>query len=220
MIQLIQVSKVYNQGKRNENIVLDRVNLTIQSGEMLAIMGKSGAGKTTLINIIGALDRSTSGQVLFQDMDISKLKEEKMAQFRADHVGIVLQNFALLQKETVASNVQLPMYFTKKKPTDCLPLKKVLSMCQIPNFEKRKIKELSGGEMQRVAIARALFTNPDLLIADEPTGALDSETSMQILKLFQELNRLGKTILIVTHDHEVAKSCQKIILIQDGKIIK
>lgn len=218
MIELIQVSKIFNRGKRNEKTVLDRIHLTIHEGEMTAIMGKSGAGKTTLINLIGAVDQATKGKIMFKGTDLTRFKEREMAAFRANHVGIVLQNFALLLNETVASNVSLPLYFSKKRKKDTLSVKKALELCRIPGFEKRKVSELSGGEMQRVAIARALITQPELIIADEPTGALDSTTSKEIISLLQELNRQGKTILMVTHDAEIAASCRRLLHIQDGRI--
>lgn len=218
MIELIEVSKIYNPGKRNQKIVLDRIHLTIHEGEMTAIMGKSGAGKTTLINLIGAVDQATEGTILFKGTDLTRFKEREMAAFRANHVGIVLQNFALLLNETVAVNVSLPLYFSKKRKKDTLSVKKALELCRISGFEKRKVTELSGGEMQRVAIARALITQPELIIADEPTGALDSATSSEIIALLQELNRQGKTIVMVTHDQDVASSCGRLLHIQDGRI--
>ena len=218
MIELIEVSKIYNPGKRKQKIVLDRIHLTIHEGEMTAIMGKSGAGKTTLINLIGAVDQATEGTILFKGTDLTRFKEREMAAFRANHVGIVLQNFALLLNETVAVNVSLPLYFSKKRKKDTLSVKKALELCRISGFEKRKVAELSGGEMQRVAIARALITQPELIIADEPTGALDSATSSEIIALLQELNRQGKTIVMVTHDQDVASSCGRLLHIQDGRI--
>ena len=218
MIELIEVSKIYNPGKRNQKIVLDRIHLTIHEGEMTAIMGKSGVGKTTLINLIAAVDHDTKGTILCKCTHLTRFKEREMAAFRANHVGIVLQNFALLLIETVAVNVSLPLYFSKKRKKDTLSVKKALELCRISGFEKRKVAELSGGEMQRVAIARALITQPELIIADEPTGALDSATSSEIIALLQELNRQGKTIVMVTHDQDVASSCGRLLHIQDGRI--
>lgn len=217
LIDLINVSKYYNKGKRNEYLVLDSINLKIEIGEMISIMGKSGAGKTTLINLIGGLDKATSGKVIFGDVDLSKLREHEMANFRANHVGIVLQNFALLNEENVETNILLPTYFVNKKMGK-VDIDEVLKLCKIPGFRKRKVKELSGGEMQRVAIARALITKPDIIIADEPTGSLDSEMSGEIMDLLKELNNQGATILIVTHDEEIARNCKRIINIKDGKI--
>ena len=220
MIRLKELSKVYFPGKRNENRVLDRINLDIQPGDSLAIMGKSGAGKTTLLHMVAGLDRPTSGHIFYDDLDITRLKEHEMARFRASHIGIVLQNFALLLNESVESNVTLPLLFQEGRKKKAMSVKEVLEFCQIPGFEKRKVKELSGGEMQRVAIARALIARPDILIADEPTGALDSDTSASIMDLLNRLHSRGMTLLMVTHDEETAFQCDRVIQIRDGKLVE
>lgn len=216
MIQLENVNKVYHPGKHNENHVLKDISCTIHDGDMVAIMGKSGSGKTTLLNVLGLLDKPISGIVRYGKEDVTRFKEHQMAGFRAKHVGIVLQNFALLANESVASNVTLPLLFAHKKKTPAL--KEVLKLCQIPDFQKRKVRELSGGEMQRVAIARALITDPEIILADEPTGSLDSATSRGIMELLLRLHRAGKTILLVTHDEEVAGYCERIWHLKDGRM--
>lgn len=219
MIRLKNLSKVYFKGKRNENLVLDHINLDIAPGELMAITGKSGAGKTTLLHMVAGLDRPSSGHIFYDQLDLTTLKEHELANFRASHVGIILQNFALLLNESVESNVTLPLLFQKGRKKKAMSVEEVLNICQIPGFEKRKVKELSGGEMQRVAIARALIARPDILIADEPTGSLDSDTSMSILELLKSLHDSGMTILMVTHDEEIASLCQRIIHIRDGKLM-
>jgi len=186
---------------------------------MVAIMGASGSGKSTLLNIIGCLDVPTQGEYLLKEKDISSLSNKELAKLRNQVLGFVVQDFALVEQYTVAQNIAIPLIYSKisrlerKKHIDII-------LDQMDILEKKKVlvSNLSGGQRQRVAIARALANSPDIILADEPTGSLDSQMSQEIMELFAELNRQGKTVIIVTHDPMVAEFCQKIIHIKDGKL--
>ena len=184
-------------------------------------MGRSGAGKSTLLHIMGGLDIPTDGKCIIQNLDISNLSERKLAGLRNSSIGILLQDHALILGETVLQNVMMPLYFGKT------PLTKmrsraltVLELVGIASLKNQKAGTLSGGQKQRVALARALVNNPLMLLADEPTGALDSQTASEIMNLITEINKKGVCVVVITHDIEVAKYCQKIITLQDGKLIK
>lgn len=218
MIRLENCSRTYHMGKKNSVEVLRDINFEINQGEMLAIMGKSGAGKTTLLNLIGLIDVPTEGKVYFNDSVISPASDKKRSQFRADHIGFILQSYGLLLEESVERNIMLPTAFSTKKPSDMNQFKDVVSWCGLDQLLKQKTKELSGGQMQRVAIARALITKPDIILADEPTGSLDSQSSGEIMQQLIDLNRQGTTILVVTHDQDVAAACQRTIYIKNGQI--
>jgi len=199
---------------------LDQVSMQIQNGEFTAIMGPSGSGKSTLMNLIGCLDSPTSGRILIDGADVKGLSETDLAYIRNRKIGFVFQQFNLLPKLNALENVITPLLYTgdvgvaERKLRAQMALEKV----GLKDRMKHRPNELSGGQKQRVAIARALVTNPSLILADEPTGALDTKTGNQIMDLFNELNSEGHTIVIVTHNDEIGRSCPRLIRIRDGKI--
>ncbi|MBQ7000178.1 MAG: ABC transporter ATP-binding protein [Oscillospiraceae bacterium] len=197
--------------------VLKNVNLTISQGELVAIQGKSGAGKTTLLNIIGCLDIPSSGQYWIDEQDILSLSNSTRAKLRNQRFGFIMQDYALINDETVMDNIILPAVFAK---TPILKAKEraniLLARFNLEHLSAKRISALSGGEKQRVAIIRALMNDPDCILADEPTGALDSKNSHEIMKVFIELNNIGKTIIVVTHDDTIANMCNRIVRIADG----
>ena len=222
MIEIKNLYKTYNYGKPNAFEALKDVSLTINDGEMVAIIGKSGAGKSTLMHILGCIDDFEKGQYIFNGKDISKVNEKKSAAIRNSEIGIVLQEFALMEQYTVLENVIMPLFFTPKSGRRSEKEKRaleILKRLEMDEYAHKKVNKLSGGQKQRVAIARAMINNPSVLLADEPTGALDVKTTDEIMKVFRNLNKNGTTVIIVTHDMEVAGMCDRIIEISDGKII-
>ena len=199
--------------------VLKDANLSIDKGEMVAIKGSSGAGKSTLLHIIGCLDKPTSGSYLLNGQDVSQLSLSKLAEIRNASFGFVKQHFALIEEDSALQNVATPLLFAKARRSqmDARAMEQLrnVGMEQMAN---KRIATLSGGEKQRVAIARAMVNNPEIILADEPTGALDRANTEKIVQLFQQLNEKGKTIIIVTHDDFVAQSCRRIVTIADGVI--
>lgn len=221
MIQTKNLSKIYNEGKSNECRALDNVNLEIKDGEFVAIMGKSGSGKSTLMHLIAGVDYPTSGQVEIDGKEINKLSEKQLSQFRNKEVGIIMQQFFLIEECSVIENVRMPLDFAREKIKD-KDERAVKLICQmgLKDYVKKKVRELSGGEKQRVAIARALVNDPEILLADEPTGSLDSENSDNIMQLMQRINqKFNKTIIVITHEKDIAKYCDRLIVLSDGKII-
>lgn len=218
LIDLKNVSKSYRNGDQ-ELQVLKNVHLEVEEGEFVAIMGPSGSGKSTLMNIIGMLDRPTSGEYYLEGEEVAKLSEKKLAKVRNQQIGFVFQQFFLLSKLNALQNVELPLIYagvsqSKRKALAEQYLKKV-------ELEKRMHhlpSELSGGQKQRVAIARALVNHPSIILADEPTGALDTKTGEQIMELLTDLNREGNTIIMVTHEPEIAAFAKRQIVIRDGVI--
>lgn len=199
---------------------LDDVSLSIKNGEFVAIMGPSGSGKSTLMHIIGCLDRPTSGNVRLENRDLMKATDSQLAQMRNTHIGFVFQQFNLLRKTSAIANVELPLIYAnipspERKTRAIEMLKEVGLRDKMNNFPS----QLSGGQQQRVAIARALVTNPSIILADEPTGNLDSKSGTDILQIFNQLHRKGNTIILVTHDENVAKQAKRIIRIADGKVV-
>lgn len=222
MIEIKNLYKTYNYGKPNAFEALKDVSLTINDGEMVAIIGKSGAGKSTLMHILGCIDDFEKGQYIFNGKDISKVNEKKSAAIRNSEIGIVLQEFALMEQYTVVENVIMPLFFTPKSRRRSEKEKRaleILKRLEMDEYAHKKVNKLSGGQKQRVAIARAMINNPSVLLADEPTGALDVKTTDEIMKVFRNLNKNGTTVIIITHDMEVAGMCDRIIEISDGKII-
>ena len=199
--------------------VLKDANLSIDKGEMVAIKGSSGAGKSTLLHIIGCLDKPTSGSYLLNGQNVSQLSLSKLAEIRNASFGFVMQHFALIEEDSALQNVATPLLFAKARRSqmDARAMEQLrnVGMEQMAN---KRIATLSGGEKQRVAIARAMVNNPEIILADEPTGALDRANTETIVQLFQQLNEKGKTIIIVTHDDFVAQSCRRIVTIADGVI--
>ncbi len=213
------ICKYYTLGK--ETIpVLHNISLSVEKGTYAAIMGQSGAGKSTLLNILGCLDKASSGQYYINGMDVSRLTDAKLAKIRNEEIGFVFQNFNLLPKLTVTANIELPLiYANVKRRERKVRVESVMHKLGIYERRHHKPNEISGGQKQRVAIARALVKNPALLLADEPTGNLDSHTTEELLVLFQKLNDEGNTIVMITHEHDVAARAKKIIRLVDGSIV-
>ena len=219
MIEIKNLVKIYNKGKTNEFCALK--DLSIEEGEMVAIIGKSGAGKSTLLHILAAIDSYDKGSYLVDGVSVGDLKEKDRARFRNQKIGIVMQDYALIDEYTIEENVQIPLIFGKVKGND-VRREKIMTALEnvgLAELAKKPVRQLSGGQKQRVAIARALVNNPTFLLADEPTGALDSKTSGEIMDVFEKLNQGGKTVIIVTHDMEVAARCGRVIEISDGEIV-
>jgi len=217
-IELKNITKVY-RGDSQEFKALNNVTLNISRGDFVAVMGPSGSGKSTLMNIIGALTKPTRGSYRLEGEDIAKATQNELAKIRRDKVGFVFQNFNLIPKMPVMANVELPMVY--KRMSSGNRRKKTLELLKRVRLEKRarfKPTQLSGGEMQRVAIARALANSPEIILADEPTGNLDSKSGEEIVKIFNSLNKEGITIVLVTHESHIAKFARKIIELKDGKI--
>lgn len=222
MIEIDNIYKIYNKGKVNEFTALKGVSLRISEGEMVAVIGKSGAGKSTLMHIIGCIDDFEQGKYYLNGQDVSKLNEKKRAIIRNRDIGIVLQDFALMENYTVIENVLMPLFFSKDAGNRRVreeKAKDILSQLEMDEIMDKKVNKLSGGQKQRVAIARAMINNPKVLLADEPTGALDVKTSLEIVNVFKQLNAKGTTVIIITHDMEVANECNRVIEICDGNIV-
>ena len=218
MLKRKDIHKSYQQGSQ-EFPILKGIDLHVKEGDFLAIMGPSGSGKSTLMNIIGCLDKASSGTYHIEGTDVSELSDNQLSDLRNQKIGFVFQNFNLMPKLTACQNVELPLTYMK------IPKKerreRALEMLRLVGLEERsdfKPMELSGGQKQRVAIARALVTNPSFILGDEPTGALDTKTSVQIMDLFKQFNDEGKTIVIITHEPEVAQLCKQTVILRDGNI--
>jgi len=220
LIKLEKISKIYRLGEIDIPAV-QGVSLEIDKGEFVAIMGASGSGKTTLMNIIGCLDNPTSGQYLLENKEITKLSRDEQAYIRNKKLGFVFQNFNLLARTSALENVELPLFYGDRL-THKQKLQRAKEMLKRLGLESRLYhypSQLSGGEQQRVAIARALVNQPALILADEPTGNLDSKTSQEIMTLFSELNKEGITVIVITHEKNVALCAKRVITIKDGMII-
>jgi len=216
MIELDNVTKVYKMGQ-TEVVALNGIDLRIEQGEMMSIIGPSGSGKSTLMNIMGCLDKPTSGQYRLEEIEVSKLSDNKLAEIRNKKVGFVFQSFNLLPRTTALANVELPLIYGGAGNRRQRALQALESVGLAQRAHHRP-NELAGGEQQRVAIARALINNPSLILADEPTGNLDTQTSKEIMLLFQKLNGQGITIILVTHEPDIAAYTQRTIRMRDGKI--
>jgi putative ABC transport system ATP-binding protein len=220
LIKTVDLSKEYHLG---DNVVhaLQDVSIEIQEGEFLAIMGPSGSGKSTAMNLIGCLDTPTSGQFYFDGVDVSELTSDELAEIRNSKIGFVFQNFNLLARTSAFENVQLPlMYGGSSRAERQAAAERVLTEVGLQDRMDHQPSQLSGGQQQRVAIARALVNDPSLILADEPTGALDTRTGIEIMALFQKLNDSGMTVIIVTHEADVAHFARRILRFQDGRVIK
>lgn len=221
MLKLESVHKVYNKGKSNEFEALKGIDLKVNDGELVAIIGKSGAGKSTLLHILACIDSYESGKYCIDDTLVRNLSEKKLAEIRNKKIGMVMQDFALVDDFSCIENVLLPLDFSRKKISDKkTKAMNALKSVGMDSMAKKSVNKLSGGQKQRVAIARAIVNEPSVVLADEPTGALDSKTSAEIMELFHALNHKGKTVIIVTHDLEIAKQCNRIIEISDGFIVE
>lgn len=214
------VKKVYSTRFGGNKVeALKNVSFGVEKGEYVAIMGESGSGKTTLLNILAALDRPTSGSVILDGMDISKIKESKMSEFRRDNLGFVFQEFNLLDTFTLEDNIYLPLVLAGRSYSEMKRrLDPIAAVLGISNLLKKYPYEVSGGQKQRAAVARALITEPKLILADEPTGALDSKATDELLSMFSGINRLGQTILMVTHSVKAASHASRVLFIKDGEV--
>ncbi len=217
MIELENVTKVYQMGKVQVP-ALQGITLNIERGEMLAIIGASGSGKSTLMNIIGCLDKPTSGTYLLEGSDVSKLNDNKLAEIRSKKLGFVFQEYNLLSRASAAANVELPLIYGDGSNRRKRALE-ALERVGLAGRSNHKPTELSGGEQQRVAIARALVNNPPIILADEPTGNLDSASTDEIIAIFSQLNKDGITVVLVTHEMDIAEQTRRIIRLYDGKIV-
>ena len=220
MLEINKLNKSYSIGDSSLH-VLKGIDLIVDDGEMVAIMGSSGSGKSTLLNIIGMLDEADSGEYILDGLQIKNLTEKKAAVYRNKFLGFIFQSFNLINYKNALENVALPLYYQGMKRKERQELAMYhLGKVGLTDWAHHLPKELSGGQNQRVAIARALAANPKLLLADEPTGALDSTTSHEIMTFIQQLNDEGKTILIVTHEEDIANMCKRIVRLRDGIIIE
>jgi putative ABC transport system ATP-binding protein len=219
MIELANITKTYHMGEVDFT-VLSGVSLSVQPGELIAIMGPSGSGKSTIMNIIGCLDRPTSGSYRFEDREISAMSDDELASIRNVKIGFVFQTFNLLARFSALKNVEVPLIYggvpARLRKERAVPM---LEKVGLADRLHHKPTELSGGQQQRVAIARALVNNPALLLADEPTGNLDSRSGEEVLKILTGLNEQGVTVIIVTHDQNVAARCRRIVNVKDGQIV-
>lgn len=219
LLRLEDISKVYrNNGIQVE--ALKHVDLEIDAGESVAIMGASGSGKSTLLNVMGCMDKATGGEYYINDINIRNYSDKKMAGLRNEVFGFVMQDFGLIERCTVEKNVMLPLYYSKKhKKEKKKRVEEMLDKVGLLEKKQQLAMRLSGGQRQRVAIARALVNDASILLCDEPTGALDQKTGKEIIDIFSDINRQGKTVILVTHDPNVAKSCHRVLTISDGEIV-
>ena len=219
-IRLENITKVYNKNKTSRCDALKGVSLTVKQGDFVTITGKSGSGKSTLLHILGLSDQYTSGEMYIDDISLNEKKEKELARLRNQKIGFVLQDFALIPHMSVRDNVFAPIYIGGTKNKNIKEhYSEIMNNLGIADLEKKKVSQLSGGQRQRVAIARALINEPELILADEPTGALDSENALEVVKLLEQINANGTTVIVVTHDETVAEYGKKRIFLRDGEII-
>lgn len=220
MIKIKDIEKTYLKGSVSTQ-VLRGISLSIERGEYVAIMGTSGTGKTTLMNILGCLDKPTKGQLELDGVDVYKLDDDALSTLRNKKIGFVFQQFFLLERTTALDNVLLPLIYADNYPADAIQrARKALAEVGLEDRTDYFANELSGGQQQRVAIARALINDPAVILADEPTGNIDADSTVEILEIFYRLHKDGRTIVIVTHDRSVAEHAQRILELKDGKIIE
>ena len=220
LLEAKNIKKVYKTRFGGASVeALKNVSFTVEKGEYVAIMGESGSGKTTLLNIIAALDKATEGTVILDGMDLSRVKDKDVAKFRRDNLGYVFQEFNLLDTFSLEDNIYLPLVLAGKKHAEMKErLDNIAGTLGIADLLKKYPYEVSGGQKQRAAVARALITNPKMILADEPTGALDSKSSDELLALFKKVNQMGQTVLMVTHSTKAASNASRVLFIKDGTI--
>lgn len=220
LINLKNISKKFGANDNEINALRD-INLKINEGEFVAIVGTSGSGKSTILNIIGTLEKQTTGEYLLENKNLNKLNQYELAKLRNKTFGFVVQNFALINDYTVYENIEIPLSYGKVNSSERKKLiNKVLTTLDIKDKINKKPTQLSGGQCQRVAIARVIVNSPKIILADEPTGALDKKTGQQVIEIFKNLNKEGKTVIIVTHDLNIAAQCDRVIKIDDGVIVE
>ncbi len=220
MIKFIGLSKEYKLGS-NSLLALKNISFKINTGEFVSIMGSSGSGKSTMMNIIGCLDLPTAGQYILNSKDVSKLNNNELANIRSKDIGFVFQNFNLLPRLNALENVILPLLYSGQAPKERINLaKQSLASVGLGERIMHRPNQLSGGQQQRVSIARAIVSSPKIILADEPTGAIDSNTSLEIMEILKSLNKEGITIIIVTHETDISKFAKRILYMKDGEIIK
>lgn len=220
LLQVQQLKKVYtNRFGGNKAEALSKISFSVESGDYIAIMGESGSGKTTLLNILAAIDQPTNGKVLLNDQDIGQISEKNIAKFRREHLGFVFQEFNLLDTFSLKDNIFLPLVLSGKKyPEMERKLKPIAKKLGIATLLDKFPYEVSGGQKQRAAVARAIITHPALILADEPTGALDSKSTSELLTLFDQINKEGQTVLMVTHSIQAASHAKRVLFIKDGNV--
>jgi len=221
LIQLRNVYKIYAEGLESEVRALDGVSLDIQRGEFVAVVGQSGSGKSTMMNVLGCLDIPTRGEYYLDGVDVRELSDKKLSRIRNKQIGFIFQQYNLIQSLSVLENVELPLVYQGLDPYDRREMAmEALERVGLAGRLKHKPTEMSGGQQQRVAIARAIATRPPIIMADEPTGALDSRTGLEVLQFLQQLNREGTTVILITHDNGIAATARRIVRLQDGKIVE
>jgi len=222
VIAIENLTRIYQMGE-SEVRALDGVSITVEPGEFVAIMGPSGSGKSTFMNIVGCLDRPTDGRYVLEGVDVSGLDRDARAEIRNDKIGFVFQNFNLLSRTSALENVELPLLYSHKtKMTDTEAVERARACLERVGLGDRwdhTSAQLSGGQQQRVAIARSLVNDPAILLADEPTGNLDSRTSVEVMAIFQELNEEGKTIVLITHEQDISEHAKRVVTFRDGRIL-
>ena len=220
LIELRDVYKIYSEGLESEVRALDGISLTIDHGEFVAVVGQSGCGKSTLMNVLGCLDIPTRGTYLLDGTDVQELSDGQLSRIRNQEIGFIFQQYNLIQTLTVQENVELPLIYRGIDPIDRKELAlEALNRVGLADRRKHYPTQMSGGQQQRVAIARAISTHPPVIMADEPTGALDSRTGQQVLKFLQQLNREGSTVILITHDNGIAATAPRMVRLSDGKVI-
>ena len=221
LIELRDVYKIYGEGLESEVRALDGVSLDIEKGEFVAVVGQSGSGKSTMMNVLGCLDIPTRGTYRLDGVDVRELSDKELSRIRNKQIGFIFQQYNLIQNLTVLENVELPLIYQGIDPIDRRELAmQALARVGLADRAKHKPTQMSGGQQQRVAIARAISTHPPIIMADEPTGALDSRTGHEVLGFLQQLNKEGSTVILITHDNGIAATARRIVRIADGKIIE
>lgn len=221
LIELRNVYKIYGEGLESEVRALDGVSLTMEQGEFTAIVGQSGSGKSTMMNVLGCLDIPTYGDYILNETDVRELSDKELSRIRNKEIGFIFQQYNLIQNLSVLENVELPLIYQNIDPIDRREMAmEALNRVGLAERYRHKPTQMSGGQQQRVAIARAIATHPPIIMADEPTGALDSRTGLEVLDFLRQLNKEGSTIILITHDNGIASTARRVIRLADGKIIE
>ena len=221
LVELIDVYKIYAEGLESEVRALDGVSLNIDRGEFVAVVGQSGSGKSTMMNVLGCLDIPTRGEYRLDGADVSELSDKQLSRIRNKQIGFIFQQYNLIQSLTVLENVELPLIYQGVDPIDRRDMAlEALERVGLAERVKHHPTEMSGGQQQRVAIARAIATRPPIIMADEPTGALDSHTGLEVLAFLQQLNNEGSTVILITHDNGIAATARRVVRLSDGKIVE